>query len=190
MRNSRGFTLVELLVVVTIAAILLALAVPSFSRLIQSTNMSSNVNTFLADIRFARSESIRLGGGVVMCRSSAPEATNANCGTGSTQGWESGWIIFQDLNNSGTRTSSGSDPEPLLRVQAPITAIDAIYETGAATTFRFTATGRLQNLSGATKIQFGSNSLFTDDVQRVVCVNQSGRARIAGNGTVVCTTDN
>ena len=185
MRNSRGFTLVELLVVVTIAAILLALAVPSFSRLIQSTNISSSVNTFLADIRFARSESIRLGGGVVMCRSSSPEADNANCGTGSTQGWESGWIIFQDSNNSLTRTSD----ELLLRAQGPITAIDSIAESGAATKFRFTATGRLQNLSGATKIQFGSNSLFTDDVQRVVCVNQSGRARIAGNGTFVCTTD-
>ena len=189
MRHSRGFTLIELLVVVTIAAILMALAVPSFSRLIQSTNISSGVNTFLADIRFARSESIRLGGGVVMCRSSTPEATNATCGTGSTQGWESGWIIFHDLNNSATRNSSGTDPEPLLRVQAPITAIDAISETGAATTFEFTATGRLRNLSGATKIQFGSNAI-TDDIQRVLCVNQSGRARIAGNGTFVCTTDN
>ena len=181
MRHTRGFTLVELLVVVTIAAILMALAVPSFSRLIQSTNISSSVNTFLADIRFARSESIRLGGGVVMCRSSSPEAANSTCDTGSTRGWESGWIIFHNLDNNATRTSG---TEPLLRVQAPITSIDSIG-SGNSTTFVFTATGRLRNLSsGAGTLTFGAS--YPINNLRVVCVNVGGRAFIAGNGYASC----
>ena len=185
MRHSRGFTLIELLVVVTISAILLALAVPSFTRLIQSTTISSNVNTLMADVRFARSESIRLGGGVVMCRSSSPEAANATCATGSTQGWESGWIIFHDLDNSNTRTSSGANAEPLLRVQAPITSIASI-SSGSTTTFVFTATGRLRNLSsGAASLQFGVGS-YPAEVQRVVCLNLGGRAYISGNGYATC----
>ena len=184
MRHTRGFTLVELLVVVSIAAILMALAVPSFSRLIQSTNISSSVNTFLADTRFARSESIRLGGGVVMCRSSSPEAANSTCDTGSTTGWETGWIIFHDLNNSRTRTSSGTGEEPLLRVQAPIASVDSIG-SDSNTTFVYTATGRLRNLTGATKLQFGAGN-YTNDLQRVVCVNISGRAFTAGNGNATC----
>lgn len=183
MRPSRGFTLIELLVVIAIVAILTTLAAPSFKNLIQSNAMSGAVNTFMADMRFARSEAVRRGGGVVMCRSNAPEATNPTCSGGSTIGWESGWIIFHDLNNNGAKTSS----EPLLRAQGPITSIDSINEPGAATVFKFTATGRLQNLAGgATHLQFGGGN-YANTAQRLVCVSIGGHARIAGDGNASCT---
>ena len=190
MKKIRGFTLVELLLVVTIAALLMALAAPSFKRTIQSNTISSGVNTFLADLRFARSEAIRLGGNVVMCRSDTPEATNPTCGTGSGpggNGWVSGWIIFHDLNNNGSKTSA----EPLLRVQAANTSIDSIVESGSSssTKIRFTATGRLLNLSSATSIQFGG-SQYANDVQRILCVSLGGRGRIAGNGLSSCGSGN
>jgi type IV fimbrial biogenesis protein FimT len=182
MKKSGGFTLIELLVVIALVAILTTLAAPSFKGLIQSNTMSSAVNTFLADMRFARSESIRRGGGVVMCRSNSPEAANPTCSGGTVMGWESGWIIFHDLNNSGTKTAA----EPLLRVQGPLTSMDSILEPSAATVFKFTATGRLQNLSGgATQLQFGGGN-YANTVQRVVCVNVGGRARIAGDGYATC----
>jgi type IV fimbrial biogenesis protein FimT len=187
MRYSRGFTLVELLVVMVIAAVLLTLAAPSFTRLIQSTTISSNVNSLLADLRFARTEAIRLGGAVVVCRSDAPEAANPTCGSGDGpggNGWVSGWITFQDLDNDGAKAST----EPLLRVQAPLTSMDSIGDSGTSTHIRFTATGRLRSLSSATKFQFGGGN-YASDVQRVVCVNLSGRARIAGSGNASCTTD-
>ena len=178
------------MVVLAIIAIMATLAAPSLTRLVQTTMMSITVNTFLADMRYARSESIRRGGGVVMCRSSNPEAASAKCGTGATPGWESGWIIFQDLDKSETRESA----EPLLRVQGPITSINTISEAGAATIFKFTATGRL-SLSSSTQLQFGSNPPYAADVQRIVCVNLDGRARIAldsevkPTGNASCSTD-
>jgi type IV fimbrial biogenesis protein FimT len=184
-----GFTLIELMVVVAIMAILTTIAAPSFVRVIQSSTMSSNVNTFLGDVRFARSEAIRRGGGVVMCRSDDPEAASPVCGAGSGpggNGWVSGWIIFHDLNNSGTKTAL----EPLLRVQSAITSMDSIVESGgsSSTKFRFTATGRMLNLNSATSIQFGGGN-YDADVQRMVCVNLGGRARIAGNGNSACGSD-
>ena len=66
MHKAHGFTLVELMVALQIVAILATLAAPSFFRLIVSTRMSGNVNAFLADMRYARSESIRRGGGVTL----------------------------------------------------------------------------------------------------------------------------
>ena len=182
--------MIELMVVIAIVAILTTLAAPSFKQLIQSNSMSSTVNAFLADMRFARSESIRRGGAVVMCRSGNPDASVPTCGIGSTTGWESGWIVFHNLNNGSTR---GAD-EPLLRVQGPITSINTIAEPGAATVFKFTATGRL-SLSGATHLTFGSPPVYATDAQRIVCVNQGGRARIAldsegkATGNASCSTD-
>ena len=189
MKKSFGFTLIELMVVIAIASILMKLAAPSFRQLIQSNAISSNVNSFLADMRYARSESVRRGGGVIMCRSDAPEAANPVCGSGSgpgTNGWVSGWIIFHDVNGDGTRTSSSTAAtDPVLRVQAAITSIDSIVESGSSTKFLFTATGRL-TLSSITSMQFGSNAAFANTVQRLVCVSVGGRARIAGDGLASC----
>ena len=188
--------MIELMVVIAIIAILTTLAAPSFVRLIQSNAMSGSVNTFMADLRFARSESIRIGGGVIMCRSEAPEAANATCGTGdgtAGNGWVSGWIVFHDKNGNGDRNFN-IDPvvnDTLLRIQGPITALNSIMERGggsSSTKFKFTATGRLLNVSSATTLQFGGNPTFSNDVQRVVCVSLGGRARIAGNGTTDCAT--
>lgn len=191
MYKLRGFTLVELLVVITIFAVLTALAMPSFRRIIQSNAISSSVNTFSADLRYARSESIRRGGGVVMCRSDTPEAASPACGSGSgpgSNGWVSGWIIFYDRDNTGNRTSASTTADhPVLRVQAALTSLDSIVESGSSssTKFIFTATGRMKTVSSATSLQFGGGS-YAADLQRMVCVSVGGRARIAGNGNASC----
>lgn len=187
MNKSRGFTLIELMVVIAIVAILTTLAAPSFKQLIQSNTISSSVNSFLADMRYARSEAIRRGGGVILCRSDVPEAASPACGTGSGpggHGWVSGWIIFYDQDDNGTRTVTSTDP--VLRVQSPITSLDSIGEPNSVK-FQFTATGRLKSLSGgATQLQFGGGN-YANTVQRVVCVSIGGRARIAGDGYASCT---
>ncbi|MGS0758123.1 GspH/FimT family pseudopilin, partial [Roseateles sp. GG27B] len=110
----------------SIVAILTAVALPTFQYVIQSVQVGSAVNSFLSDIRFARSEAIRRGGSVVLCRSDDPQAAAPVCNdaTGAA-GWASGWIIFQDLG----LTSAGGDKDPddpLLRQQAPLLAIGVI----------------------------------------------------------------
>ena len=174
--------MVELMVVVTLLALILGLAAPSFARLASAVAISSGVNQFLADMRFARSEAIRRGGGVVLCRSADPESAEATCSTAiDAQGWASGWIVFHDRDSNGQRDTG----EDLLRVQARHSGVDTIATGGTPTIFRFGGTGRLLAPGPVASLHFGGSNLQAD-IRRVVCVNATGRARIAGDGTATC----
>lgn len=177
-----GFTVTELLVVIFILAVVMGLAVPSFARMANAAAISSGVNQFMADVRFARSEAIRRGGGIVLCRSENPEASDSTCAAGAgSLGWASGWIVFHDIDGNGDRGAL----ETLLRAQGRNAGIESIATDGTPTLLRFTAIGRLTAPGAVSALRFGAPTLSAD-IRRVVCVGPGGRARIAGDGTATC----
>jgi type IV fimbrial biogenesis protein FimT len=183
-RFEGGFTMIELAVVLTITAVLVTLAAPSFKRAYQSAAISSAVNSFMADMRFARSEAIRRGGNVVVCRTNNPDAANPSCGTGSGpdgNGWVSGWIVFHDLNADTNR--NGTDT--VLRVHPPVRNVDSIQVVGNVK-FNFFANGRINH--NMTMVSFGSIEAFDEDLRRVLCVSKGGRVRVAGDGWAECAS--
>lgn len=100
--RSRGFTLVEVLVVMTISAILIAAAVPSFQWMVTRNRISDATNLLLGNLEFARMEAARLGNTVSLCRTLNPNAnppvcSNAAAGTFDGNDWASGWIVFEKV---------------------------------------------------------------------------------------------
>src|SRR3569832_1420828 len=69
-RASRGFTLVELLIVLAIASVVLGAGIPSFANFIRSVKLTSATNDFFASIIMARSEAAKRRSRVAMCKSS------------------------------------------------------------------------------------------------------------------------
>ena len=62
-----GFTMLELLVTLSIVAILAVIAVPSFQTAIQNSKQSSQLNSMISHLMFARSEASTINSSVSLC---------------------------------------------------------------------------------------------------------------------------
>ena len=117
-----GFSLIELLVVITILGVLLALSLPNFQNVIESTTTNSQVKMLLTTLNLARSEAIKRGSNVAICASS----DGVDCAAGN---WTNGWLVFVD-NNADANGAAGS-------VDAGDTIIRVFDALGASTVLTF-----------------------------------------------------
>lgn len=95
MVSVRGFTLIELVVTVAVAAILGTIAIPSFETTIENNREVAQTNALLEALDLARSSAIKGGGNwtATVCAG----ATTACSGTN----WSNGWVVFTtDPNNN------------------------------------------------------------------------------------------
>jgi len=133
----------ELLVTMGIAATLMAIGVPSYRYVTYSNRATTEINSLLGDMQYARSEAVKEGQAVTMC----PASTDYSACVASTS-WQSGWIIFQDVNNNQTIASSAN----ILRVRQALNSQDSLVSDntmqfvtfnreGFATNFPATTTG-------------------------------------------------
>lgn len=96
-RAVRGFTLLEMMLAITIAGLILGFGVPAFGQYLRNSAMTSGANDLLGGMYVARSEAVKRRQQTVVCMAADPEGAGADCdGDGST-----GWIAFVDANADG-----------------------------------------------------------------------------------------
>lgn len=100
-----GFTIIELLTTMAIAAIVLTIGVPAFEQTIQTNNRASQINELLHSLNVARSEAVTRGFPVSVCKSS----NGSSCGSTGVN-WEDGWITFldDDMDADHSESSDGN----------------------------------------------------------------------------------
>ena len=130
-----GFTLMELLMTIAIAAIVATIGIPSFQYVTNSNRVSSEVNGLLGDLQFARGEAIKEGQPVTVCMSKGGTTCDT---TGSA--WQSGWIVYSNPAFTGANTTipaAGS----LLRVRSTFTSTDTFTAAPAVSSITYNREG-------------------------------------------------
>lgn len=88
-----GFTLVELMVTLVVAAVVLGIAVPNFTGMVNSSRLAAQANELVTGIQLARSEAIRLNRQVRFCGST--DGVNCVAAGDWTQ-----WLVLRADNNT------------------------------------------------------------------------------------------
>ncbi len=158
---SRGFTLIEMLVVLTIVVILLAIGVPNMTNLFQTNRLATTTNELVGALSLARSEAIRRGVRVVLLSDSG------------TRDWTSGWKMFVDLDGDGTQDAG----EDSIRVGTATAAATIVASTGLVA-IAFDSFGRA---AGGLFAVCDSENVTTGGHARAVVVNAAGRIRVSGD---------
>ncbi len=105
-KRTRGFTLIELMVTVSVLAIVLSLAAPSFKGMISNSRSTSLASELTAAVNFARAEAVKRVKRVTIC----PSSNGTSCLTSSD--WAKGWLVFVD---KATSDSAALEVETVLK---------------------------------------------------------------------------
>ncbi|MEJ2466261.1 MAG: GspH/FimT family protein [Candidatus Thiodiazotropha sp.] len=164
--GERGFTLLELLTTLALAALLLTITVPALNSLSARNQQTAEINRFIRHLQLARSHAVKTGRDHVLCPSSNMTDCRGNAH------WEQGYILFQDSDSDGNRSPS----ESLLQVSKPMGNIGIAMQS---------TSGRKAVIYRADGHSAGSNLTLTfcdpenDIAPKAVIVSNTGRARVS-----------
>lgn len=196
--GSFGFTLVELIITLTIVGILSALAGPAITTLIANQRLSGQANDLLADLTYSRSEAVKRSSGFVtasgsttsgvsICKTADPNAATPSCNATVGAAWTAGRIVFLDNNADGVRDAN----DQILRIRQELEGGPSSGNMllgdgdadGTANKITFVNTGATKlPLGVVTEYQLVLCDKRGDNYGLAVAIHPLGRARVVTRG--------
>jgi len=160
-RSSKGFTLIELMVTIGIAAILMSIGIPSFTSIITQNRLTTINNDFVTTLNFARSEAVKRGESVWVRKAGA--------------NWENGWNVFIDADGDNVFDAG----ETLLRTYEALQTGYTLRGNNNFTNFiRFTSRGQSNQNGTFFLCDRGGNATPAPNTSRLIIINPVGRVRV------------
>jgi type IV fimbrial biogenesis protein FimT len=163
--RNRGVTLVELIIVLTIAGVLAALAAPGMQRFVASNRLTAQVNDLLADISLARSDAIKRNTSAGVCTSTSGTSCAAS------GNWANGWLVYY-VCPTGDPSGCTAGNNVVVKVHEALSGSNTL--TGPADALVYSKSGVLSSGAG----QFTLTDPYTSG-RRIVCVTPTGRPNLS-----------
>lgn len=165
-----GFTLIELMVTVAIAAILSMIAAPSLSDFVIRNRSSAASNEFMASVLRARTEAVSRNSCVTMCVSTTTSSTSPSCAATTETAWGNGWVVFRNPACDASVTSPPASDDLLLVTRTLNTDYNL---TGPGGLIFFSATGQPRPADvGSFLLRYQAS---TRPSNRTICLSPLGR---------------
>lgn len=184
-RRYSGFTLIELMMVLVVMAIILSVAVPSFRTMFANNQSISISEDLIVAVNLARSEAVKRGKLVSICRTTTGNTTTPACAS-ATGDWNTGFIVYIDKSASETTSTTITTTLPtddIIRIFPPLTsdkaAISVKRGTSDVTFLRYNPMGVLAKNSTNEATITTSVAKCKGDNKRVITVKLSGSISVA-----------
>lgn len=147
--KNKGFTLIEVLIAVTLLGILSMIAIPSFISISQSNQSAGSTNAILSAFYYAKQEAISKRRSVSLCGSDNKTSCN------NLTDWSKGFIVFNDPNKNGTLDAGEvilqifADSKPNLELTANQKTFYFNFSGATNLTSDFTLTFKMDNCKSA-----------------------------------------
>jgi type IV fimbrial biogenesis protein FimT len=167
--SARGFTLMELIVTMSIVAILAAVAIPNFVAFKQNEQGSSLVSSLVSSLDYARSEAIKRDSPVCVCASS----DGATCSASGN--WNAGWIVYTLAGGCAAAAPVAGAATTLINSVIPPSGTYTLNTTPAGTVY----VGFLQSGLAGQAVSFKYCDSRGASYARYLEVNATGRVQAA-----------
>lgn len=166
--KNKGITLIEVIISLTIIAIITTTAVPSIRNMLLNSRISSNSMEFSNAIFLARSEAIKRSRSVAVCQSTNGTSCSGN------YNWASGWLVWVDTNaNEALETG-----EEIVQIRLDANSTSTIDSTESVSVLRFLATGFLA-INVAEQRNFTLCDNRTGENGKLINIRASGRVVVS-----------
>ena len=170
-----GFTLIELVVTMAVAAILITLAIPSFRVFVQNSRIGTQTNDLISDISLARSEAVKSGATATVCTSTV----GLSCNGGGN--WSNGRLVWTDTNGNGVL-----DAGETRRFREQLAGANTLNVDVAADPLTFSSRGAQTGVVGGITITFRLCDDRGATNGRNVTINPLGQTRASGPPIALC----
>lgn len=168
---THGFSAIELMVVVSIIAILAALAGPSFAPLIERWRVSDALESMQSTLYLARSEAIKRGGRVGIQK--IPKTTPGCLLANTNEEWGCGWFVFADENQDGKWQAT---EERLQTIRTP--ANTNVIHKGGGQSIKVDRYGMMSGLNAKGFIFSPEPKGISSSATQGLCMSSGGRIRV------------